>query len=33
MRVPVQKVKTDYYQVEHVVDYVPVAKEEIVYVT
>ena len=30
---PVQKLATDYYQVEHIIDYVPIEKAETVYVT
>jgi len=33
MRVPVQKVMTDYYPVEHIIDYVPIPKTDVVYVT
>lgn len=31
IKVPVQKVCTDYYQIEHIIDYMPIEKEEIVY--
>jgi hypothetical protein len=31
IKVPVQRVCTDYYQVEHIIDYMPVEKEDIVY--
>lgn len=31
--VPVQRACTDYYQIEHIVDYVPVEKEDYVMVT
>ena len=33
MPVPVHKLVTDYYQVEHIIDYVPIEKAETVYVT
>ena len=33
VKVPVQKQKTDYYRIEHVIDYIPIEKEDIVYVT
>jgi hypothetical protein len=29
--VPVQRVCTDYYQVEHIIDYMPIEKEEVRY--
>ncbi len=28
---PVQRVCTDYYQIEHITDYMPIEKEEVVY--
>jgi len=31
--VPVQKQVTDYYKIEHIIDYIPIEKQEIVYVT
>lgn len=31
--VPVTRMCTDYYQIEHITDYVPIEKEDIVYVT
>jgi hypothetical protein len=31
IKVPVQKVTTDYYQIEHITDYMPIEKEEVVY--
>jgi len=32
-RVPVQKMFTDYFEIEHITDYVPIERYEIVYVT
>ena len=31
IKVPVQKTCTDYYRIEHVIEYVPIEKEETVY--
>jgi hypothetical protein len=31
IKVPVQRVCTDYYQIEHITDYMPIEKEEVVY--
>ena len=33
IKVPVQRVFTDYYEIEHIIEYVPIEKEEIVYET
>ena len=33
MRVPVQKMCTDYLEIEHIIDYIPVEKYDTVYVT